>query len=203
MRARWIRCFLRQVDRLLYGWWAFRLDLGYRCWGADDRVARLARTPARYYPRILRSLGARVAASATFRSGLLFDNIEQGLSGLDIGERAYIGPGVFFDLAAPITIETEAVLAPQVRLLTHGGVGSRLLAAYIERREGRVALKKGCWIGAGATVLAGTTVGEGAVVGAGAVVTADVPPYTVVAGVPARILRKLREGEEPDGNCRR
>ena len=45
------------------------------------------------------------------------------------------------------------------------------------------------WICTGAIVLAGVTIGEGAVVGAGAVVTKDVPPYTIVGGVPARFIR--------------
>jgi acetyltransferase-like isoleucine patch superfamily enzyme len=49
----------------------------------------------------------------------------------------------------------------------------------------------GASIGSNATILAGVTIGEGAVVGAGAVVTKDVEPYTIVAGVPARILRRL------------
>ncbi len=51
------------------------------------------------------------------------------------------------------------------------------------------------WIGFGASILKGVTVGEGAVVGANAVVTRDVPPYTVVAGNPARVVRQLKEGQ--------
>jgi len=46
-------------------------------------------------------------------------------------------------------------------------------------------------VGSGATILAGVTIGEGAIVGAGSVVTKDVPPRTVVAGNPARVLRTL------------
>jgi len=52
-------------------------------------------------------------------------------------------------------------------------------------------VKKGASIGSSATILAGVTIGEKAIVGAGAVVTKDVPPYSVVAGNPARILRKI------------
>ncbi len=52
-------------------------------------------------------------------------------------------------------------------------------------------VKKGASIGSSATVMCGITIGENAIVGAGAVVTKDVPPGTVVAGVPARIIRTL------------
>jgi UDP-2-acetamido-3-amino-2,3-dideoxy-glucuronate N-acetyltransferase len=52
-------------------------------------------------------------------------------------------------------------------------------------------VKKGASIGSGATILAGITIGENAMVGAGSVVTHDVPPNTIVAGNPARILRKV------------
>jgi len=54
-------------------------------------------------------------------------------------------------------------------------------------------IKKGASVGSSSTILAGVTVGEGAIVGAGAVVTKDVPPWTIVAGNPARVLRKIEK----------
>ena len=52
-------------------------------------------------------------------------------------------------------------------------------------------VKKGASIGTSTTVLCGVTIGEGAIVGAGSVVTKDVPAHTIVAGVPARVIRKV------------
>lgn len=63
-------------------------------------------------------------------------------------------------------------------------------AAFFDwRRSQTCRLGHDCWLGHGAIVLAGRSVGTGAVVGAGAVVTRDVPPYTIVAGNPARPIR--------------
>lgn len=52
-------------------------------------------------------------------------------------------------------------------------------------------IRKGASVGSSATILAGVTVGEGAIIGAGAVVTKDVPPWTIVAGNPAKVLRTI------------
>lgn len=55
-----------------------------------------------------------------------------------------------------------------------------------------VVIGDSCWIGTNATILGGVTIGDGAVVAAGAVVTKDVEPHTLVGGVPARVLKRLK-----------
>lgn len=60
----------------------------------------------------------------------------------------------------------------------------------------RTVVKKGASIGSGATILANLTIGEGAIVGAGAVVTKDVPPNSIVAGNPAKVLRANTEAKK-------
>jgi acetyltransferase-like isoleucine patch superfamily enzyme len=59
-------------------------------------------------------------------------------------------------------------------------------------------VKKGASIGSGATILAKVTIGENAIVGAGSVVTKDVPPNTIVAGNPARVLKTIAEARVGD-----
>jgi acetyltransferase-like isoleucine patch superfamily enzyme len=59
------------------------------------------------------------------------------------------------------------------------------------RREGRVLVQDGAFLGAHVVVLPGVTIGTGAVIGAGAVVTRDIPPHAVAVGVPARVIKHL------------
>ena len=59
-----------------------------------------------------------------------------------------------------------------------------------------ILVRKGASVGSGSTILSNVTIGEGAIVGAGSVVTKDVPPNTIVAGNPARILRSMGDKEE-------
>ncbi len=187
-----IRSFIQLFDFLLLQFWLFRFGIGYKMWGSDYRIRQVQKAPARYLKVILRNLGAEIDDSVTFKTGLLLDNIDSGLNRLHIGEKAHIGPGVFMDLAESITIGKQAVIAPQVMLLTHGDVGERTLAKMVQRKASPVSLEEGCWIGARAVILPGITVGKQAVVGAGAVVTADVADFTIVAGVPARVIRRLK-----------
>ena len=70
------------------------------------------------------------------------------------------------------------------------GLGSDDQAFFDWRREKRCTIGHDVWIGHGATIMPGVRIGNGAVVGSGAVVTKDVGPYEIVAGVPARLIRK-------------
>ena len=77
----------------------------------------------------------------------------------------------------------------------HGTDGSRPMSAQPMTGVG-ITIEDDVWIGAHATITDGVTLAEGTIVGAGAVVTRDTEPYSIVAGVPARLVR-YRDGREP------
>lgn len=104
-----------------------------------------------------------------------------------IGKRVIVMNGCLMMSAGGITIDDDAQIAANVQLISnnHDLVDRMVITCkpvHICRRA---------WIGAGATILPGVTVGENSVVGAGSVVTHDVEPNTIVAGNPARVIRKI------------
>ncbi|MBT9371654.1 DapH/DapD/GlmU-related protein [Rhizobium sp. CSW-27] len=70
------------------------------------------------------------------------------------------------------------------------------------RRDNRVTIGHDVWIGHGATVLPGVTIGNGAVIGAGAVVSKDVAAYTIVGGIPAKLIRERFPAETAERMAR-
>lgn len=142
--------------------------------------------------KALSLLGANIHSSSNFKGSIIFDNTNFKYSNLTVEENCYIGKKVFMDMVAPIIIKKDAVVSAGVTILTHQDVGNRMLGRYFERKVGSVVLDEGCWIGANATILSGVRIGKCAVVGAGAVVNKDVEDYTVVGGVPAKVIKKLK-----------
>ena len=109
---------------------------------------------------------------------------------ITIGRTVFIGYECAFTGHAAIDIADQVMIAHRVNLVTAGHpVELDQRREYITAEP--IKIGTNVWIGAAATVLAGVHIGEGAVVAAGAVVTHDVPPATLVAGVPATVIRNL------------
>lgn len=108
-----------------------------------------------------------------------------------VGDETWIGQQVFLHAAGGLTIGARVGIGPAVRVITsvHEEAGRDAPVLFAPITTAPVAIEDDADVGVGAIVLPGVTIGRGAVVGAGAVVTADVPPYAVAAGVPARVLR--------------
>ena len=104
-----------------------------------------------------------------------------------IGKNVMVMNNALFMAAGGITIEDDVLVAANVQLISNNhDLYERMILTCKPVR-----LKRGCWIGAGSTILPGVTVGENAVVGAGSVVTKDVEDNTIVAGNPARLIKRI------------
>lgn len=141
----------------------------------------------------LRLLGARVGARSILHDVRFFNLYRRGLAGLEIGRECFVGDECLLDLADAIAMEDQVTLAERVLVLTHTNVGyhDHPLQAHFPSMVAPVVFERGCFVGAGATILPGLRVGRESFVAAGSVVTRDVPARTVVAGVPARPVRTI------------
>ena len=141
----------------------------------------------------LRLLGARVGRGSIVHDVRFFNLYRRGMGGLEIGDECFLGDECLLDLAEGIRLERQVTLAERVVILTHMNVGyhDHPLQAHFPAQAAPVVIERGSFIGANATLLPGTRIGAGSFVAAGSVVTADVPPATLVAGVPARAVRSL------------
>jgi len=107
-----------------------------------------------------------------------------------VGKEVFINFGCTLLDQGGITIEDGVFIGPGAKILTEGHPEQPELRHTLQTEP--VVIRRNAWIGAGAMILPGVTVGENAIVAAGSVVTKDVPDNVVVAGVPAKVLRNIK-----------
>ncbi|MBI4975242.1 acyltransferase [Candidatus Peregrinibacteria bacterium] len=159
--------------------------------------------------KVVRVKFKRIGKDVIFEKGVLVfhpENIELGnniyighysiLKGyhkniMKIGDNTWIGQGCFFHSAGGLRIGRDVGIGPGVKIITSyhkmDDINIPILHSDIVYDE--VIIDGECDIGTGAIILPGVKIGRGSQIGAGAVVTKDVKPYTIVAGVPARLIR--------------
>lgn len=154
----------------------------------------------------------KIGKNGVIDSSFVFETESGSIS---VGDRVHIGGGTQLISRNGIRIGNDVIIAWNCTIYDHNSH-----SIYWEERENDVYREWECitngrhvletkdwsgvksapiviedkaWIGMGVTVLKGVTIGEGAVIGAGSVVTHDIPPYTVAAGNPAVIVRKIEK----------
>lgn len=142
----------------------------------------------------LQVVGAKVGKDSILMDVKFFNWHYRGPGGLKIGDKCFIGDETLIDLYNNVILENHVTLAQRVSVLTHTNVGYKdhPLQKYFPKISKGVIFKKGSVIGAGAIILPGVTIGERSFVGAGSVVTSDVPQDSLFAGVPAKLIRKIK-----------
>ncbi|WP_409305252.1 2,3,4,5-tetrahydropyridine-2,6-dicarboxylate N-acetyltransferase [Peribacillus sp. SCS-155] len=135
----------------------------------------------------LKGIKARIEPGAIIRDQVEIGDNAVIMMGASINIGAVIGEGTMIDMNA--VLGGRATVGKNC----HIGAGA-VLAGVIEPPSAKpVIVEDNVLVGANAVVLEGVTIGEGSVVAAGAIVTKDVPPYSVVAGAPARVIKEIDE----------
>lgn len=148
---------------------------------------------------VYRAAGFEVGPGSTFLGPVrLLGGGHEARGRLAIGRDVLISTDVVINLDGAVHIADRVSIGPFVRIYTgthRTGPSTQRMLPGVEGRP--VTIEEGAWIRIGATILPGVTIGRGSIVGAGSVVSADVPPDTVVDGVPAHVTRTLSPDPRP------
>ena len=142
---------------------------------------------------LYRAFGIRIGAHSLVLGSIQISGKERPWERLSLGAYCQITAPLYADVNAPISIGNHVAIGHHTVLITTGHVIGTAMHRCGTVRCAPVVIEDGCWLGAGVTVLPGVTIHRGSVVAAGAVVTSDVPPNTLVGGVPARRIRDLED----------
>lgn len=147
---------------------------------------------------MLRAAGVQIGKHSLVQGKLRLTGRGNPCALLSIGDGTLVTGGLHVDLGAPVRIGNNVRIGHDVSLLTiNHAVGPHHLRAGLSFFA-EITIGDGAWLASRCTVLPGVSIGAGAIVAAGSVVTRDVPPHTLVAGVPARVMRELTLEGEPN-----
>jgi acetyltransferase-like isoleucine patch superfamily enzyme len=142
-------------------------------------------------PSLYRLGGVHIGPRCRVLGPLEISGEGQIAANVRIGSDCMLTTPLFLNASAPITIGDDVSIGHHVVIVTDShkyNDPSKRCGLRIGRP---VTIERGAWIAACVTILPGVTIGEGSVVGAGSVVKRDVPSHTLVAGVPARVVKTL------------
>ena len=114
--------------------------------------------------------------------------------GLKIGNNSSIGPYSYIGCSGYIEIGDNVMMSPRVSIYAENHLFDRPDLTIKEQGVKRefVKIEDDCWIAANTVILAGVTIGRGSIIAAGSVVTKDIPPYSIVGGVPAKVIKSRK-----------
>ena len=196
-----MRLAKRIVYRLFREVCLLKVSIMGTLFGIEYVSQEISRCPKHHIATLLRRYGASVGNSVNFKDNIQIDNASGDedatgdFSNLTIGERCYIGKGVFFDLPDKTIIEDECAISAGVKFVTHADCGNRIMSKWYPRQRGKIVVGYGSWIGVNAVILDGVVLGKCCVVAAGSVVKNSFPDYSVIAGSPAKVVKTLHPQE--------
>ncbi|MBD1392305.1 acyltransferase [Mucilaginibacter glaciei] len=189
LRGLWRRIYIKKCSGLLFVGSNVKIRHGYLLYAGknlilEDNVSINALSVNGI------KLGDQVSIA---RDSILFCTgvISQKGTGITIGDRTGISARAYFAGQGGITIGNDVIMGPNVQIFSenHNYAGLDTIIKDQGVTRNGVTIGNNCWIGAGTTILSGVEIGDGCVVAAGSVVTKSVPIDSIVAGVPAKVIK--------------
>lgn len=150
-----------------------RLDVGFKqLWGKNTKIVVTRR-------------GKLIVGKMLEARRMDYINVQDGL--MRIGDNVFMNQNVSVTCMESVQIGDRCIIANNVVIVDHDHdfVNGGFVTAPVK-------IEEDVWIGANAIVLKGVTIGAGAIVAAGSVVNKDVPAHTMVAGIPARVIKEIK-----------
>lgn len=165
-------------------WYVRLLAPLYQCRGRGSKIYSSVRMDTPPFRRF--SLGKRSVVES-------FSCINNAVGDVTIGDDTRIG--MHNTIIGPVSIGNNVILAQNVVVsaLNHNYSATDMPICKQGINTKQIIIDDDSWIGAGAIVTQGVSIGKHSVVAAGTVVTKDVPPYSLVAGIPAKVIKKMKD----------
>lgn len=135
---------------------------------------------------------------------MIYPFLVQGVENIQMAEDVNIGPGsTIYTTGAKLIIKQHVITGPNLTVIT--GDHKYILGRWLDSVKGEekepfydqdVVIEEDVWIGCNVTILKGVTIGRSSIIAAGSLVVKDVPPYCIVGGVPAKVIKKKWTDEE-------
>jgi len=182
------RSFLRRVYQSFQ---IIRLEFIYRLFGIEG-VAHALRRFRDPLPA-LRRYGAHIGPNTKIYPGVTIHGARGDFANLQIGSHVRIVRDCLLDITDRIELQDYSIVSFRCSLITHHNIYRSPLADLgYHPAQAPIVIGRGAVLFTGVTVLMGVNIGECAIVAAGAVVKSDVPSWTLVGGVPAKVIKQLR-----------
>ena len=171
-------------------WNLFRFEWRKRLLGFERANQFAERVDKDALLRILKKHGATIGRDCDIETGLVFHNCRD-YSNLVMGDNCHIGKHCFFDLRDKVELGNNVVVSMQCSFITHIDMNKSTLSRKYPLKASAIYIHDNVYLGAHVTVLMGVEIGGDALVAAKSLVRDDVEPSAIVAGIPAKPLKKI------------
>jgi len=180
----------KKINKIYFKYLEIYFNTRKLIFGFENANNLLRRIDKRAIIPILKKNGAHIGNDCDIESPLVIHNCNN-YKNLIIGNNCHIGKNVFLDLKDEIVLKDNVTISMGSKIITHLDVGKSKLLRKYPKSQKKVIINKNCFVGTNSTILMGIELGENCFVAAGSVVKNFFPDNSFIAGIPAKLKKKI------------